>query len=72
MAELPEVMRETASALSRLSAVDAVAALGCSRRTINRRKHQMRDALMEAGITSDFAANTRRQLGNYSSHDADD
>ena len=54
MAPLPEVVRETASALSWLSAVDAADVVGCSRQMINRRKHQIRDALMAAGIGSNY------------------
>lgn len=54
MAALPEVVRETASALSWLSSVDAADAVGCSRQMINRRKHQIRDALIAAGIKSDY------------------
>lgn len=54
MAQLPEVVRETASALSWLSSVEAADAVGCSRQMINRRKHQIRDALIAAGINSDY------------------
>jgi DNA-directed RNA polymerase specialized sigma24 family protein len=54
MAQLPEVVRETASALSWLSSVDAADAVGCSRQMINRRKHQIRNALIAAGINSDY------------------
>ena len=54
MASLPEVVRETATALSWLSAVDAAGAVGCSRQMISRRKHQIRDALLAAGIRSNY------------------
>ena len=54
MASLPDVVRETASALSRFSAVDAASVVGCSRQMIGRRKHQIRDALVAAGITSNY------------------
>ena len=54
MAPLPDVVRETASALSRFSAVDAANVVGCSRQMIGRRKHQIRDALVAAGITSNY------------------
>jgi len=54
MAQLPEVVRETASALSWLSSVEAADAVGCSRQMINRRKHQIRDALVAAGINSNY------------------
>jgi DNA-directed RNA polymerase specialized sigma24 family protein len=54
MAPLPEVVRKTASALSRFSAVDAADAIGCSRQMISRRKHQIRDALVAAGINSNY------------------
>ena len=56
MAPLPEVVRETASALSWLSAVEAAEEVGCSRQMISRRKHQIRDALVAAGITSNYFA----------------
>ena len=54
MAPLPEVVRETASALSWLSSVEAADAVGCSRQMISRRKHQIRDALVAAGINSNY------------------
>ena len=54
IAPLPEVVRETASALSWLSTVEAAGAVGCSRQMISRRKHQIRDALMAAGIGSNY------------------
>ena len=54
MASLPETVRETAVALSWLSAVDAASAVGCSRQMIGRRKHQIREALLAAGITADY------------------
>lgn len=54
MAQLPEVVRETASALSWLSSVEAADAVGCSRQMISRRKRQIRDALIAAGINSDY------------------
>jgi DNA-directed RNA polymerase specialized sigma24 family protein len=54
IAPLPEVVRQTASALSWFSAVDAARVAGCSRQMIGRRKHQIRDALVAAGITSNY------------------
>ena len=54
LAQLPAVVRETASALSWLSSVEAADAVGCSRQMISRRKHQIRDALITAGIHSDY------------------
>ncbi|MGD1091504.1 MAG: hypothetical protein ABSB35_05855 [Bryobacteraceae bacterium] len=54
MAPLPEVVRETASALFWFSAVEAAGVVGCSRQMINRRKHQIRHALVAAGITSNY------------------
>ena len=54
MAPLPKVVRETASALLWFSAVDAAGVVGCSRQMISRRKHQIRDALMAAGIGSNY------------------
>jgi DNA-directed RNA polymerase specialized sigma24 family protein len=54
IAPLPEVVRETASALLWFSAVDAAGVVGCSRQMISRRKHQIRDALMAAGIGSNY------------------
>jgi DNA-directed RNA polymerase specialized sigma24 family protein len=56
MASLPEVVRQTAVALSWCSAVDAADEVGCSRQMINRRKHQIREALLSAGITPDYFA----------------
>jgi DNA-directed RNA polymerase specialized sigma24 family protein len=56
MESLPEVVRQTAAALSWCSAVDAADEVGCSRQMINRRKHQIREALLNAGITSDYFA----------------
>ncbi len=54
MAPLPEVVRETASTLFWFSAIDAARVVGCSRQMISRRKHQIRDALVAAGITSNY------------------
>ena len=54
MAPLPEVVRETASALFWFSAVDAAGVVGCSRQMISRRKHQIREALLAAGIRSNY------------------
>ncbi len=54
MACLPEVVRETAVALSTFSAIEAAEAVGCSRQMISRRKHQIRQALLAAGITSSY------------------
>ena len=62
MALLPEIIRETTSALSWLSAVEAAEAVGCSRQMIGRRKHQVREALLSAGIKPDyFAGGSARQ-----------
>ena len=62
MAPLPEVVRETASALSWLSAVEAAEEVGCSRQMIGRRKHQIREALLAAGIGANyFAGGSTRQ-----------
>ena len=54
LASLPEVVRETASALSWLSAVETAEVVGCSRQMIGRRKHQIREALLAAGIRSNY------------------
>ncbi len=54
MAKLPEIIRKTISVLSWCSAVDAAAELGCSRQMINRRKHQIREAFLAAGITCNY------------------
>jgi len=54
MAPLPEIVRETAVALSRFSAVDAARVMGCSRQMIGRRKHQIREALLVAGIGANY------------------
>ena len=54
LASLPEVVRETASALSWFSAIEAAVAVGCSRQMISRRKRQIRDALIAAGITGNY------------------
>jgi RNA polymerase sigma-70 factor (ECF subfamily) len=56
LASLPEIVRETAFALSLFSAVEAAAVVGCSRQMIGRRKHQIRDALLAAGISSNYFA----------------
>jgi DNA-directed RNA polymerase specialized sigma24 family protein len=54
MAPLPEVIRQTADALSWFSSVDTADAVGCSRQMIGRRKHQIRDALLAVGIRSNY------------------
>jgi DNA-directed RNA polymerase specialized sigma24 family protein len=54
MAPLPDVVRKTASALFWFSAVDAARVVGCSRQMIGRRKHQIREALLAAGIRSNY------------------
>jgi RNA polymerase sigma-70 factor, ECF subfamily len=54
MAPLPQIVRETASALFWFSGVDAARAVGCSRQMISRRKHQIRKALLAAGIRSNY------------------
>jgi DNA-directed RNA polymerase specialized sigma24 family protein len=56
MAPLPEVVRETASALAWNSAVDAAGVVGCSRQMIGKRKHQIREALLAADIGPDYFA----------------
>ena len=56
LAPLPEVVRETASVLARCSAVDAACMVGCSRQMISRRKHQIREALLAAGIGPNYFA----------------
>ena len=56
MAPLPEVVRETASALAWYSAVDAARVVGCSRQMIGKRKHQIREALLAVGIGPDYFA----------------
>ena len=56
MASLPEVVRETASALSWLSTVEAAEEVGCSRQMISRRKQQIRDALLAGGIGPNYLA----------------
>ncbi len=62
MAPLPDIVRETASALSCFSAVDAARVMGCSRQMISRRKHQIRDALLATGIRSDYFGGRSTQL----------
>ena len=54
MAPLPDVVRQTASALSCFTAVDAARVMGCSRQMISRRKYQIRGALVAAGITASY------------------
>jgi DNA-directed RNA polymerase specialized sigma24 family protein len=54
LAPLPEVVRETASALAWYSAVDAAGVVGCSRQMIGKRKHQIREALLAAGIGANY------------------
>jgi hypothetical protein len=62
MAPLPAIIRETAYALSRLSTVEAAHAVGCSRQMVGRRKHQIREAFLSAGIGPDyFAGGSTRQ-----------
>lgn len=56
MAPLPKVVRETAATLSWFSAVDAAGVLECSRQTVSIRKHQIRDALLAAGINASYFA----------------
>lgn len=56
LAPLPEVVRETASALAWYSAVDAAGIVGCSRQMIGKRKHQIREALLAVGIGPDYFA----------------
>jgi DNA-directed RNA polymerase specialized sigma24 family protein len=54
LASLPGVVRETAFALSWCSAIEAAVAVGCSRQMIGRRKRQIRDALLAAGIAGNY------------------
>ena len=56
LASLPEVVRDTTSALCWFSAVEAAVVVGCSRQMISRRKHQIREALLAAGITANYFA----------------
>lgn len=50
VAPLPAAVRRTVAALSGCSAVEAAAALGCSRQMINKRKQLIRRAFLSAGI----------------------
>jgi len=59
IAPLPEAARETAAALSWCSAVDAARVVGCSRQMINKRKHSIREALLTAGIKSNYFCEAR-------------
>jgi RNA polymerase sigma-70 factor, ECF subfamily len=61
IASLPELVRQTASALWWSSAVDAADVMGCSRQTVSIRKHQIRDALLAAGIKPSYFAGTGAQ-----------
>jgi len=54
LAPLPQAVRQTASALASLSTGDAARRLGCSRQMVNRRKIQIRNALLAAGITATY------------------
>lgn len=56
LVQLPEVVRQTASALLWFSAVDAAVVVGCSRQMISRRKNRIREALLAAGINSSYFA----------------
>lgn len=62
MAPLPDIVRQTASALSCFSAVDAARVMGCSRQMISRRKSQIRDALLATGIGSNYFVGRSTQL----------
>jgi DNA-directed RNA polymerase specialized sigma24 family protein len=62
LAPLPRVVRRTASALAWFSTSGAAGALGCSRQIIHKRKHQIRDAMVAAGITSNYFARTGARL----------
>lgn len=62
MVMLPPVVRQTAHALSWHSATDAAKALGCSRQMINRRKRQIRGALLAAGLRPDYFAGRGARL----------
>jgi len=61
IASLPELVRQTASALWSSSAVDAANVMGCSRQTVSIRKHQIRDALLAAGINPSYFGGTGAQ-----------
>jgi DNA-directed RNA polymerase specialized sigma24 family protein len=54
LAKLPDVVRNTASALSWCSNVDAAILLGCSRQMVHRRKSDIRKAFVAAGIGGDY------------------
>lgn len=54
LAPLPQVVRETAHALTWASTTEAADELGCSRQMISRRKQQIRSAFLAAGIDLDY------------------
>lgn len=54
LAPLPGAVRQTAAALSQLSAVEVAASLGCSRQMVTKRKRLIRRALLSAGIGPDY------------------
>jgi len=56
IAPLPCALQETAIALFWHSAVETAAALGCSRQTISKRKQQIREAFLSAGIGPNYFA----------------
>ena len=56
LAKLPDVVRNTASALSWCSDVDAARILRCSRQMVHRRKSDIRKAFLAAGIEGDYFA----------------
>jgi hypothetical protein len=56
VAKLPQIVRDTGLALFSFSAVDAGRVFGCSRQMISRRKLLIREAMLAAGIGSDYFA----------------
>jgi len=65
MATMPEALSTTVFALSQYSTVDAADVVGCSRQTINTRKHQIRNAFVAAGITPSYFAGNRKIATAY-------
>lgn len=59
MASLPEVVRKTAAALAYGSTADVASTIRCSRQMVNRRKQQIRETLVAAGITANYFAGER-------------
>jgi RNA polymerase sigma factor (sigma-70 family) len=54
LAPLPAPIQATAVALSMASTVEAAEVLGCSRQMISRRKQQIREAFLSAGIGPNY------------------